>query len=162
MERLHTGWVPVSAISLRRVHFPPVAGSAPGALPIDMVVAYVHLYSALPATGKPTSRVYRLLLPSAQSKNWAELSLRPSPFGGYGVFPRWNDIDMMSMPVLLPYFGVESVIKDAFAHNALLDVLKGDFQRVTIAELQALHGVEEIARSGKLLVRTSTVIGINM
>ena len=48
---------------------------------------------------------------------------------------------MMSMPVLLPYFGVESVIKDAFAHNALLDVLKGDFQRVTIAELQALHGV---------------------
>ena len=109
-----------------------------------MVVAYVRLSSSLASTCSPSSRVYALLLPSADGNDWAELKVRRSPLGGFGVVPcdgevlSWNDVT--NTPVLLPYLGVETVVKDAFAHDALVEVLKGEFQRVTLAELQARHG----------------------
>jgi len=68
--------------------------------------------------------------------------VRQSPLGGYGVFPcgdwkalLWSDI--ASTPVLVPYLGVETVVKDADSLRALIEVLKGHFECVTIAELQA-------------------------
>ena len=107
-----------------------------------MVVAYVRLSSSLTPSSKPTSHIYALVLPTAGSIEWEELNVRMLPLGGYGVFPSdeelWHDVS--STPVVLPFFGFETVFKDKFAQGPLVDVLQGKFQRVTIAELQARHG----------------------
>ena len=113
-----------------------------------MVVAYVRLYPSLAPNASPTSRIYALLLPSAaDSTEWSELSVRKSPLGGFGVYPRragkaaaqaWSNAG--SVPVLLPYLGVETVVKDDHSRKTLISVLKGHFERVTLGELQARHG----------------------
>ena len=110
-----------------------------------MVVAYVRLYASLAPTTSPSTRVYALLLPSHADDTWAELDVRPSRLGGYGVFParrksgvNWHDVS--HIPVLLPYLGVESVTKDAHSLRTLLEVLKGHFECCTVAELEATHG----------------------
>lgn len=111
-----------------------------------MVVAYVRLYSSLSSSSSPSPCIYALLLPSADGAAVAELAVRQSPLGGYGAFPvdaansiKWNNV--AATPVLLPYLGVETIVKDACAVDALVHVLKGDFECVTLAELQALLGV---------------------
>ena len=86
-----------------------------------------------------------MLLPSADSNEWAELSVQQSQLGGYGVFPckggkalNWSDVS--SIQVLLPYLGVETVVKDAHLLKILVEILKGNFERVMLSELQARHG----------------------
>ena len=77
---------------------------------VAMVVAYVRLFASLEHNVTPKSRIYALLLPSADTKRWAELSVRQSPLGGFGVYPRQaGELDWLNMsltPVLLPYLGV--------------------------------------------------------
>ena len=51
-----------------------------------MVVAYVRL-SATP-TCAPSSRIYALLLPSADDNKWDDVEVLQSPLGGFGLFPR--------------------------------------------------------------------------
>ena len=53
-----------------------------------MVVCYVRLYASLAPSATPSSRVYALLLPSADKSRWQELEVRRSPLGGYGLFPK--------------------------------------------------------------------------
>ena len=77
---------------------------------VAMVVAYVRLFASLEHNVTPKSRIYALLLPSADTKRWAELSVRQSPLSGFGVYPRQaGELDWLNMsltPVLLPYLGV--------------------------------------------------------
>ena len=106
-----------------------------------MVVAFVRLQASLTYAAMPKAgRIYALLLPSAVGNEWAELDVLPSPLGGFGVFPRGDGLSWIKNPVLLPYFGVETVVKSTVGFNALLSVLKGAFQNVTIEELQARIG----------------------
>ena len=108
-----------------------------------MVVAYVSL-SKSATDDAPRSRVYALLVPSEKESEWAEVAVRRSPLGGFGLYPRseadtiWSDA--LAIPVLLPYFGVETVVKDAHGLKALMEVLKGNFERVSVAELQLQRG----------------------
>ena len=85
--------------------------------PAIMVVVYVKLYTSLTRGESPLSRIYALLLPTPEpTVEWKEINVRPSPLGGYGVFPatttalRWTDV--RATPVLLPYLGVETVVKE--------------------------------------------------
>ena len=73
--------------------------------------------------------------------------MQPSALGGFGVFPAagckgqgggaldWSDVS--DVPVLFPYLGVETVVKDHHSLKILMSVLKGHFERLTLAELQA-------------------------
>lgn len=124
-----------------------------------MVVAYVRLYASLSPTASPSSRVYALLLPSHTTNAWAELDVRPSRLGGYGLFParrgssiNWDDVG--GVPVLLPYLGVESVTKDAHSLKTLLEVLKGHFERVTVGEVEAKNGGQYVADGLFAVART--------
>ena len=70
-----------------------------------MVVCYVRLYASLAPTATPSSRVYALLLPDAADSTWAEVDVRHSLLGGFGVFPKrssalnWGNV--ADVPVLL-------------------------------------------------------------
>jgi len=79
-----------------------------------MVVAYVRLFASLgPQPSLPASRIYALLLPSATSCEWDEISIQRSTLGGEGVFPSdaghidWCDVG--ATPVLMPYLGADTV-----------------------------------------------------
>lgn len=106
-----------------------------------MVVAYVRLYASLSHNAQPTSRVYALLLPSAEDATWEELSVLRSTLGGFGVYPRhcpkaiWNDAT--TTPILLPYLGVETVVQDALSRRLFIAVLRGNFELVTVGEVAA-------------------------
>ena len=87
--------------------------------------------------------------------------MRQSPLDGFGVYPShdgtsgtvlsWSDVT--TMPVLLPYLGVETVVKHSSELAALLEVLKGHFQRVTVEELQARHGGGQTDTSRTVFLR---------
>ena len=113
-----------------------------------MVVAYVRLHAS--PTAPPSGRVYALLLPSADTDEWDEVDVRRSALGGFGAFPvhgparhkatcgfSWADTG--TTPVLMPYWGKETVTKDDHSRKALIDVLKGNFELLTLGELQKHH-----------------------
>ena len=127
--------------------FPKSPPSAPlrSAITRRMVVAYVRIYSSPSTFCEASSRIHALLLPSADRGTIEELCVRPSSLDGDGTFPvaadsslNWDDV--ADTPALLPYFGMETVVKDACDYNALMRVLRGDFECVTVAELQAQQG----------------------
>ena len=71
--------------------------------------------------------------------------MRQSVFGGFGLYPSpasplLDRSDVRSRPVLLPYFGVETAVKDDHSHRSLIKVLQGSFACVTVGELQAQQG----------------------
>lgn len=105
-----------------------------------MPFVYVALSPSVDKGFASSGRAYRLLLPSA-SGEWPELSVRPSKLGGYGAYPassEWRNVG--NSPILLPYFGAETVTKDQHAQKMLLAILKGAFERVTVGELSAAAG----------------------
>lgn len=104
-----------------------------------MTICYVALHPT--ADGDAGGqRVYALLLPSATTHQWDEVVVRSSKIAGagFGVFPStnaslsWSDL---RHPVLVPYLGVETVVKDVHSQKLLLAVLRGEFERLTVAEL---------------------------
>ena len=50
----------------------------------------------------------------------------------------WRNLDM---PVLLPYLGVETVVNDDHSRKVLLEALRGNFEEVSVAEVEAANGV---------------------
>ena len=126
-----------------------------------MVVAYVALQPSLTATSAK-SRVYALLLPDPVTGEWDELVVRPSKIdkGGFGVFPRerkgavrWSKLEQ---PVLLPYLGHETVVKDAHTQRMLLSVLRGEFQCLTVHELCSTSETEYVVDGLFAVPRRST------
>ena len=109
-----------------------------------MVVAYVRIHVTHRPQRHGSQRIYALLLPSADGRcEWHELSVRPSATHGEGVFPRQAAIDWrnLDMPVLLPYLGVETVVNDDHSRKVLLEALRGNFEEVSVAEVEAANGV---------------------
>ena len=89
-----------------------------------MVRAYVQLLDTL---DEPQTKIFAMLLPSAGESKWAELKVQQSQLGGYGVFPSKADetlTESSSTQVLLPFFGLETVVSDARAKSSLFEVLK--------------------------------------
>ena len=119
-----------------------------------MVFAYVRLPSSLKSKSARATRIHALLLPSTDGSEWAELEVRSSRLGGYGVFASgghpWTAV--ADTPVTLPFFGVETVVENAFLYKALVAVLKGEFHLVTVDELQARHGGQPHVASGLFAV----------
>ena len=105
-----------------------------------MVFAYVTLHPTLDRTDAGGSRIYALLLPSAATGAWADVAVRQSKINdaGFGAFPcstaglNWSDL---RHPVLLPYLGSETVVKDQHSLKLLVLVLRGEFMRVTAGEV---------------------------
>ena len=123
---------------------PPREPSSP------MVVAYVRIHATHRPQRHGSQRIYALLLPSADGRcEWHELSVRPSATHGEGVFPRQAAIDWrnLDMPVLLPYLGVETVVNDDHSRKVLLEALRGNFEEVSVAEVEAANGVARHRRS---------------
>ena len=99
-----------------------------------MVVCYVTLQPSI--SQPPGKTVYALLL--ALDGKWDEVSVsKASVCDGYGVFPRGKAAgwDQLPVPVLMPYLGVETVAQDHTSLRLLLAVLRGEFERLTLAEL---------------------------
>ena len=121
-----------------------------------MVVCYVRLYASLAPNASPASRIYALLLPSADTTTWTELDVRQSSLGGFGTYPKrqagldWSDLS--NTPVLMPYLGVETVTKDAHSLKLLLLVLKGEFERLTLGEVHKRHGERVFVADGLFAV----------
>ena len=110
-----------------------------------MVVVYVRLWPSRNPHARPSKRVYALLLKSEGKSAWDELEVRSSLRAGFGVYPKNGNEDAinwarLTCPVLVPYFGVETVWRDAGTINKLRAVLRGDFQPVVVGELIELHG----------------------
>ena len=61
---------------------------------------------------------------------------------GRGVFPAW---ETQKYPVLMPYFGYETVTADAETRKVLLAVLHGKFETVSVGEVVSMAGVEQMA-----------------
>ena len=122
-----------------------------------MVVVYVRLKASTKTdVGK---RIYALLLPSGCERNgltWEELDVRSSPLHGAGVFPAhgagllWSESD--STPGLVPYFGNESVVHDNHSVRMLIKVLRGDFECVTVHDVQ-LRTNFQLCANGLFAVR---------
>ena len=99
-----------------------------------MPVCYVSLQGELGKPPCPT--VYALVLPHASRRSdWGEVAVVPSEVdgGGFGVVPRKSkelDWANLATPVLLPYWGLESVVEDAHTLKLVLAVLRGDFEQV--------------------------------
>ena len=115
-----------------------------------MVVALVRLYPSLAPNASPSSRLYAMLLPSADdATDWNEVDVQQSALGGFGLYPRqqsaldWSNVG--EIPVLLPYLGMETVTKDQHSQKTLLEVLKGNFEQVTIEEVQRHQGTQQQA-----------------
>ena len=98
-----------------------------------MVVCYVKL-------GTDDSKAHALLLPDALPPfEWHELDVRPSALQGNGVFPsnsmvkrkRWASTH--EIPILLPYFGHETIVHSEHELDVVLKVLQGDFETVLLA-----------------------------
>ena len=84
-----------------------------------MVVCYVTLQPSI--SQPPGKTVYALLL--ALDGKWDEVSVsKASVCDGYGVFPRGKAAgwDQLPVPVLMPYLGVETGVKDSFALKAMV------------------------------------------
>ena len=82
--------------------------------------------------------MYKLILPSALDSTWAEVDEQGSPISGFGVFPQVTSlVDWSSMrtPILMPYLGVETVVHNSLSLKVLMNVLKGHFERTTLAEV---------------------------
>ena len=118
-----------------------------------MVVCYVKL-------GTDDSKAHALLLPDALPPfEWHELDVRPSALQGNGVFPsnsmvkrkRWASTH--EIPILLPYFGHETIVHGEHELDVVLKVLQGDFETVLLDELQREHGVHEYVADGLFAVR---------
>ena len=118
-----------------------------------MVVCYVKL-------GTDDSKAHALLLPDALPPfEWHELDVRPSALLGNGVFPsnsmvkrkRWASTH--EIPILLPYFGHETIVHSEHELDVVLKVLQGDFETVLLDELQREHGVHEYVADGLFAVR---------
>lgn len=99
--------------------------------------------------------VYQLLLPRRDDAtltwSWDELDVRESHMHGLGVYPRAGRAvpwERVREPVLMPYFGYETVVEDKHLHRCLVSVLHGDFSTVTVAELQANTGAPMHVRNG--------------
>ena len=132
-----------------------------------MVVLYVSLDTSLASSETPAKRVYALLLADV-SGYWAEVDVQPSTLSGYGVYPSHNSgldwSNVGDVPVLMvrervplnapadmsgrfshlacthqPYLGVETVVHDSHALEMIVKVLKGNFERVTIEQVQQQH-----------------------
>ena len=113
-----------------------------------MVVAYVTLANA--PTGHadvpPASCVHAMLLPTAEG-SWHQLSIRPSSLGGSGCFANGTDVwsKVASLPVILPYFGAETVVHHARTQRLLVQVLLGNFVCVTVHEVEMKLGHAMVA-----------------
>ena len=121
-----------------------------------MPYAYVTLAPSLDAPS-PSTRVHALLLPNAADE-WPELTIAYSPLdGGFGLKPgrrpksaiNWA---ALTTPVLMPYLGAETVTKDAHAQRQLLEVLKGNFERLTLRQLSAASGGGKFVADGLFAV----------
>jgi len=129
-----------------------------------MVVCMVRLYPSLAPNALPSARVYALLLPSAEhipsseGATWSELSVQRSGLSGLGVFPGhaaiWNDVG--ETPILLPYFGAETVVNDALSLRLFMAVLKGHFVRVTVGQVVAASRVGLTQARGHFAVPISS------
>ena len=109
-----------------------------------MVVAYVRLWSSLQPRARPASRIYALLLPSVDECEWDELQVQKSHYANRGVFPRSAggavDWQRLLFPIVVPYFGLETVTRDAITLRHLRAILRGDFQCVSVGEVVQQHG----------------------
>ena len=126
-----------------------------------MVVTYVRCRASLEPACKPTSRIYALVLPGANSTDWGKVNVRRSPLGGHGLFPRQASqeldwLDVSSTPVALPYLGVETIVKGRQLLNTFVEVLQGHFECCTLRELQQLNdGGQMYMADGPYVVPTS-------
>ena len=104
-----------------------------------MVFAYVTLHPTLDRTDTGGSRIYALLLPSAQSGRWEDVAIRQSKIhdAGFGVFPAPSALHWPELrhPVVLPYLGLETVVKDQHTLKLLILVLRGEFVQLTAGEV---------------------------
>lgn len=115
-----------------------------------MVVVFVRLCET--ATAKPTQTVYGLLLPSAGDSRWNELDVRDSNINASGLFPSTRAAALWAnagtTPLLLPYYGHETVVHSKTAHDCLVSVLKGNFEEIMLSDLKSrtmlsnLHAVK--------------------
>ena len=123
------------------------------------MLVYVVLQRDTSAEPNPT--VYALLLPSVDGV-WDELSVRKSHLegGGWGVYPRntfrldWNSL---SIPVLFPYLGLETVVQDVHMLKLLLRVLHGNFVAVSAGEVSNANGHTRYVRDGLCAIPENAV-----
>ena len=111
-----------------------------------MVAVYVR--TCCRPGGKLSASVFALLLPSADSESWEELSVERSALGGFGVFVRSTAINNLlrnKTPVMLPYFGLETDGLDSITKECLLEVLAGKFERMKLNEVESLHSGAQVA-----------------
>ena len=133
-----------------------------------MVVAYVRLQPRPAGRARVRPRVHALLLPDAELPHaWRELEVRSSALHGSGIFPARSSsaggdsfVDWATVgpvPIVLPYFGFETVVDDRHTVDMLVKVLKGDFQLVTVSEVQTKHGLQALVADGLFAVRKDAV-----
>ena len=127
-----------------------------------MVFAYVTLHPTRDRVDAGNARIYCLLLPDAKTGEWDEVVVRASrtPGAGFGVYPRaasgraggiaWADL---RHPVVLPYLGSETVVKDQHSLKVLLAVLRGDFERLSTGEAMAATGGQAYVADGLFAVK---------
>lgn len=128
-----------------------------------MVCCYVAIQPNL--TSPKGQKIYALLLPDGDTGEWAELTAAPSKIDktGFGVFPRqlgrsgikWSSLEH---PVLIPYLGFETVVKDDHTSRCLVRVLRGEFERVTVGDLTAKSGGGELVIDGLFAVPRKTSV----
>ena len=122
-----------------------------------MVVAYVRLWSSIAPRARPASRIYALLLPSADESEWDELQVGKSHYEGFGVYPRGQggsvDWQRLQCPIAVPYFGMETVTMHAGTQQHLRAILRGDFQCVFVGEVVQQHGGVWVAEADLYAVR---------
>ena len=74
---------------------------------VVMVVVYVRIQASLARSASLSKRIYALLLPDGETGEWAEVNVRASALGGFGVFPvkhnrgqlDWSNVS--NVPVLM-------------------------------------------------------------
>ena len=110
------------------------------------------------------ARVYALLLPLVSTTVWKGVKVRKASVAanaGRGVYPEYGgnvavDWSNLPCPVVLPYWGHETVVKHERDLKALRAVLTGNFECVTVRELQQRHGGQWFAHGELYAVKDAS------
>ena len=110
------------------------------------------------------ARVYACLLPAVSTTVWKGVKVRKATVAtnaGRGVYPEYGgnvavDWSNLPCPVLLPYWGHETVVKHERDLKALRAVLTGNFECVTVRELQQRHGGQWFAHGELYAVKDAS------
>ena len=113
-----------------------------------MVLVFVRLHRSKTAASHKS--LYLLALPD-ESGSWSEVEVRPSPVAGFGVYPRNSYVWNSPYPVVLPFLGLETCVKDQHTLTQLLSVLRGQFQQLTVGDLE-IHQCRNFRADGLFAV----------